>query len=87
MVTATKKLNADPLVVKDILQSFERFEIVTITPEIIFDAIDCCIISRISFWDSLLVSAAQSAKCEMLWTEDLTHGQIIRGVKIENPSV
>jgi len=84
-ITATKKLNADPLIVKDILNSLDRFETVTVTQEIINEAIDCSIISRISFWDALIVSAAQSARCEMIWTEDLNHGQIIRGVLIENP--
>ena len=84
-VTATKKLGADPLLMKDILHSFEQFEIVMVNPAIINDAIDCGIINRISFWDSLIVVAAESAHCELLWTEDLNDGQIIRGVRIENP--
>lgn len=84
-VTATKKLGADALLVKDILHYFEQFETVIITPQIIKDAIDCSIINRISFWDSLIVIAAESARCEELWTEDLNDGQVIRGVRIENP--
>jgi predicted nucleic acid-binding protein len=84
-VTATKKLGADPLLIKDILHSFEQFEIVTVSLEIIYRAIDCGIINRISFWDSLIVITAESANCRLLWTEDLNHGQIIRGVCIENP--
>ena len=84
-VTATKKLGADPLLMKDILHSFEQFEIVVVDPEIIYDAIDCGIINRISFWDSLIVVAAESAHCGILWTEDLNDGQTIRGVRIEDP--
>ncbi len=84
-VIATKKIGVDPLVVKDILASLERFEIVTIVPEIIKDAIDCSIINRLSFWDALIVTAAERARCSRLWTEDLNDGQIIRGVRIENP--
>ena len=86
-ITATKKMNADPLLVKDILHSFERFETVIVTREIIMDAIDCSVINRISFWDSLIVVAAQSALCKKIWTEDLNHGQVIRGVRIENPLI
>jgi len=86
-VAAVKKLKADPLIVKDIIHSLDRFETVTITPEIINEAIDCSIISRISFWDALIISAAQGARCEKIWTEDLNHGQIIRGVLIENPLI
>jgi predicted nucleic acid-binding protein len=84
-VAATKKLGADPLAVKDILHSFRRFETVVITPEIIKEAIDCSLINRLSFWDSLIVVAAESARCEKIWTEDLKDGQIMRGVRIENP--
>lgn len=84
-VAATKKLNAAPLAVKDIIHTFENFEIVTISPEIIKEAIDCSILSTISFWDGLIVVAAEYAKCDRLWTEDLNHGQVIRGVKITNP--
>jgi len=84
-VVATAKLGADPLLIKDILHSLKQLEIVTLTPEIIYDAIDCSILNRISFWDSLIVVAAESASCEEIWTEDLNDGQIIRGVKIENP--
>ena len=84
-VAATRKLGADALTVKDILHTFERFVIVMISPEMIKNAIDCGIINRISFWDSLIVVAAEAANCELLWTEDLNHLQIIRGVRIQNP--
>lgn len=84
-VTVTKKLQVDPLVAKNIIHSFEHFETVTITTDIIKEAIDCSILSKISFWDSLIISAAESAKCDSVWSEDLTHGRIIRGVKIHNP--
>lgn len=84
-VTATKKLGADPLVVKDILNGFGQFETVIINPAIINDAVDCSVIHRISFWDSLIVAAAESANCEKIWTEDLNDGQFIKGIRIENP--
>lgn len=84
-VTATNKLGADPLLIKDILRSFEQFEVVGVDPEMIYNAIDCSIINRISFWDSLIVVSAESSHCNTLWTEDLNDGQIIRGVRIENP--
>lgn len=84
-VASTVKLGADPLIVKDILRSFERFETVVVTPELIREAIDCGIINRLSFWDALIVVSAESARCEILWTEDLNPGQVIRGVRVENP--
>jgi len=84
-VASTTKLGADVLIVKDILHSFERFVTIIVTPQIIKEAIDCSIINKLSFWDALIVTAAESAKCEKLWSEDLNDGQVIRGVRIENP--
>jgi predicted nucleic acid-binding protein len=40
---------------------------------------------KFSFYDSLIVSAALSQKCERLYTEDMQNGQIIEGLKIVNP--
>jgi predicted nucleic acid-binding protein len=84
-VTITKKLGIDPLTAKEILVSFERFEIVITTLRMINEAIDCSIINRLSFWDALIISAAHEAKCNTVLTEDLNHGQIIRGATIVNP--
>ena len=84
-VAATGKLGADPLLIKDILRSLERFETVIVSPVLIKEAIDCAVINRVSFWDALIIVTAESAHCEILWSEDLNHGQIIRGVRIENP--
>ena len=39
----------------------------------------------LSFWDSLIVSAAQLANCEYLLTEDLQEGQSLNGVRVLNP--
>lgn len=84
-VTATKKLDADPLVVKNILHSFSHFEIVVISPEIIHDAVDISILNTLSFWDALIISAAALARCGRVWTEDMNSGQRVRNVRIENP--
>jgi len=84
-VTATGKLGMDPLVVKTDLQLLDMFEVVTTTPRVVFEAIDCSILNKLSFWDGLIVAAAASANCETLWTEDLNPGQVIMGVRVENP--
>lgn len=84
-VVSTKKIGLDPLLVKNILVSFENFEVTMIDPELIREAIDCHMVNQISFWDALIVVSAASAKCEKIWTEDLNHGQMIHHVQIENP--
>ena len=84
-VTVTKKLNADPLIAKNIMRTFYHYEIVTVAPELIQDAIDCYILNKLTFWDSLIIVAAESAKCISVWTEDSNDGQKIRNIKIFNP--
>jgi predicted nucleic acid-binding protein len=41
--------------------------------------------ARIGFWDALIIAAARKAGADRILTEDLTAGQIISGVRIENP--
>lgn len=86
-VVASKKIGVAPLLTKKILQKFENFEVVAIVPRLIYEAIDCSVTAEISFWDALIIVAAQSAKCDTLWTEDLNPGQVIRDVRIVNPLV
>ena len=41
--------------------------------------------ARISFWDSLIVASARRAGADRILTEDMNSGQVIAGVRIENP--
>ena len=84
-VTMTKKLGHDPLDVKNLLFLFKDFEIINVNSTIIFEAIDISVLHRISFWDSLVISAASSGNCKIIYSEDLNHGQLIGGVEIVNP--
>lgn len=40
---------------------------------------------ELSFWDSLIVAAAQVTRCRYLLTEDLQHGQDLDGIRVVNP--
>lgn len=82
---ATRKLGIQPLRAKQHLQDFQNFDVITITPDMIEGAVDCCILNQVSFWDSLIVTAASIAGCKELLSEDLNHSQSIKGVKIRNP--
>lgn len=84
-VVMTKKLGADPVKVKNVIQLFQQFETVLIDPGIILHAIDLAVLNQTSFWDALIISAAHKANCSTIWTEDLNHGQIISGMRIINP--
>ena len=40
---------------------------------------------KLSFYDALIVVAAMDAGCNVLYSEDLQHGQRFEGLTIENP--
>jgi predicted nucleic acid-binding protein len=75
----------DPLDAKEIVAAQENFEVVLVTPALVRDAIDCSILSRLSFWDALLAVTAESAACVCLVTEDLNHGKLIGGIRVTSP--
>jgi predicted nucleic acid-binding protein len=39
----------------------------------------------LTYWDALLVAAAQHQSCTLMLTEDLQHDQVIDGVRIVSP--
>jgi predicted nucleic acid-binding protein len=84
-VACTAKLKVKPILVKGMIHGFQNMEVVTVGSDLINEAIDTSIQYHISFWDSLVVVSAESAKCQYLVTEDLNEGQVIRNVKIQNP--
>ena len=58
---------------------------VIMTPDIIKASADVHGAGSISFWDALVVSAAQSARCDELWTEDLQAGRLFGTLRVVNP--
>jgi predicted nucleic acid-binding protein len=38
-----------------------------------------------NIYDSLILAAAKRAGCTTVYTEDMQHGQVVEGVRIENP--
>jgi predicted nucleic acid-binding protein len=40
---------------------------------------------RISYWDAAIVAAAEQLGADILYTEDLNHGQVYGTVRVENP--
>ena len=81
----TRKVGVDPLVARDMVTDLRDFEVVIMDMPLIREGIDISLLSRLSFWDGMIVAAAEWAGCQVVVTEDLNHGQVISGVRIENP--
>lgn len=60
-------------------------EIINNDLDLIEQAIDVSVLFQLSFWDSLIIAAAEKAKCEFVFSEDLNTGQTCRGVQVVNP--
>lgn len=67
------------------LQLYAAWEVVQVNPSLIQTASEIQEQNVLSFWDSLIIAAAQQANAEVMLSEDLNHGQIIAGVEIRNP--
>lgn len=84
-VVASTKLKADRALVKNMIHNFRNMEIVNNDLGLIEQAIDISLISQLSFWDSLIVAAAEKANCEFVFSEDMSSGGTYRGVTVVNP--
>ncbi len=86
-VTITQKV-PKPLPVDDAVARIREFAAWTVfspTTDDIVAAIELHTEAKIGFWDAMLVLAAAESECDVLWTEDLNDGQLLRGVRIRSP--
>ncbi|MFT4028942.1 MAG: PIN domain-containing protein [Protaetiibacter sp.] len=67
------------------VERFSRLPVVVTDVPLIRAAIVTSRAYPISYWDALIVEAAVAAGCDRILTEDLGDGDVIRGVRIENP--
>lgn len=70
---------------QEILRSFTYWPVYTIKPNDILQAIDLQGHFLLSFWDAMIVRTAEACNCRILYSEDLSNGQVIEGVRIVNP--
>ena len=70
---------------RDIVADLLKWDVVINDGESILGAIDIILRYGYSFWDSLVIKAAEKGGSAILISEDLSHGQTICGVTIKNP--
>lgn len=82
---ATRKLGQSRDAVNRQLFVLERMEVVPVTGTTIRNALELAERYIISIWDATIITAAQTARCETLWSEDLSDNQYYGGVVIRDP--
>jgi predicted nucleic acid-binding protein len=76
-------LSAEEL--RGLIYDYMSWEIVANTPESILSALEIEVRHRISFWDALIVHAAEYSGAAVLYSEDLSHGHKYGSVRVLNP--
>ncbi len=70
---------------RGVLNAYVVWPMETIRPDTIMLASEFQERHQLSFWDAMIVIAAVQGGAEIPMSEDLNHGQIIEGIRIENP--
>ena len=79
---------AQPLAVdavRPLLEDYLRWKVVVNDGQSVLRALGLEERYRMSFWDALIVDAAQRAGCEVLYSEDLSAGQVYGQARVVNP--
>jgi predicted nucleic acid-binding protein len=84
-MTGRIKTPLDPAEAKQLLKAFEGFHLTIIDQKRIYRAVDLHENEPLSFWDALIISAAEAASCDQVYTEDLNHDQTYGNVTAVNP--
>ena len=82
---AIKKLKLPAAHIRAQLDLYEQFEVVQVTPAIIRAGLDLHQTRSVSFYDAIVLASAQTAGCSVLLSEDMNAGELVGGVRVENP--
>jgi predicted nucleic acid-binding protein len=75
----------DARATREIVADYLTWQVVVNGGESILDALDLSERYQISFWDALVLHAAHTSGAEVLYSEDLSHGQTYGSVRVVNP--
>jgi predicted nucleic acid-binding protein len=68
-----------------LIEDYLSWEIVINTPQLIIGALGIETRYKVSYWDALILQAAESCGAVILYSEDLSHGQKYGTVEVVNP--
>ena len=70
---------------REIVRNYSTWVLHDTGPDEIVRASELMELAGFSFWDSLVIAAAEKSGAELLYSEDMQHGQHIAGLLIQNP--
>src|SRR4051794_23409019 len=75
----------DAKATREVVSDYLTWQVVVNGGDAILEALDLEARYQISFWDALVVQAAQASGAATLYSEDLSDGQTYGSVKVVNP--
>ncbi len=84
-VSATRKLILTPELAALQISRLSRWRVYRPTVDDILSATGLHQTRSVSFWDGLILRSAQAARCSVLWSEHLSHGQLWGNLEVRNP--
>ena len=82
---ALNKLKLPHADIREQMQFWQQYEVVQVTPDIIHAGLDLHQTRSIGYFDALIVAAAKTSGCTVLYSEDMNAGEMVNGVRILNP--
>lgn len=71
--------------ISGLLEALSGFEVVPADSSLILDAHQLASLEQLSWFDALIAEAAIRNRCDVLFSEDFTHGRMIGAMQIRNP--
>ena len=72
---------------REIIGLYAAWPVVVLDPTLVLAASRLEETHQLSFWDALVLEAARVGGAQRVLTEDMQHGRVIEGVRIETPFV
>lgn len=86
-VVVTRKIK-QPLTIADaieVVEDLSELEVAPLTRNLVVDATRTAQAHQLSYWDALIIETASQAGTDIVMTEDLNPGAVIRSVELRNP--
>jgi predicted nucleic acid-binding protein len=71
--------------IRQLIREYSTWEVVTNTPESVLRALEIEMRYKTSFWDALILQAAEDAGAAILYSEDMASKQRYGSIQVVNP--
>ena len=82
-----KKLKLAPAQAREWVAMLARDTVTAVEPDDVIEALDIADRFQISHWDALILTSAEKSGLDLVYSEDLNHGQTYGSVRVCNPFI